>query len=161
MNIPPGSGAFAGTDDCVEVIVASETPRCFSAIWEAGDLEVGARAVAKGGTAVDGVADPARPGPLGALDLQGSGRIVTDAGIQVNSTSATAVTATNSGHTKPATSGKSGAPLIKIGGGYATSSGGYLTGKLLTGFPAITDPLVDLPVPPESGTVYNGLPFPQ
>lgn len=160
VNIPPESGAFAGADDCVEVIVASETPRCFSAIWEAGDLEVGARAVAKGGTPSTASLILLDPSRSGALDLQGSGRVVTDAGIQVNSTSASAVTATNTGHTRPATSGKSGAPLIKIGGGYATSSGGYLTGKLLTGSPAVSDPLADLPVPPESGTVYNGLPFP-
>ena len=161
VNLPPISGAFATKQDYAEVIIGGARPRFFSGIWGRTGLTTGARAVARG------VTDDAEaalilldPGRSGALALAGSGRIVTDAGIQVNSNHPQAVTASNTGHTSPQTSSKLNTPVIKVAGGYSLSSGGYLAGRVVTGASTMADPLASLPAPPATGTTYNGLPFP-
>ncbi|MEW4570932.1 pilus assembly protein TadG-related protein [Tautonia sp. JC769] len=161
LNAPPASGRFAGDDSHLEVILTSRSPRYFSAIWGADALTVSARAVARGGPESSASLILLDPNRSGALALMGQGKIVTDAGIQVNSIHPTAVTASNTGHTRAATAGKPGVPVIKVAGNYATSSGGYFSGQVKTGSPPVADPLANLPVPPQAGHVYNGLPFPQ
>src|SRR4029077_5550501 len=91
INIPPKSGAFLNKDGYAEVLITYQQHRFFSAIWGKSNLQVNARAVARGQYTA------ATPGILildqkdnNTLSVTASGNVtVTNHGaIDVNSTSA-------------------------------------------------------------------------
>ncbi len=67
-------------------------------------------------------------------------------GIQVNSSNQTAVIANNAGGT---------AADIDVVGGYITSSGGYLSGRITTGVSSAADPLASISAPSDPGSSCN------
>ncbi len=160
VNIPPLSGHFTSANGYsnisgyAEVLVAYNQPRLFSAIWGAGTMSVTARAVARGSLAPYSntgviVLDPSA---ASALYLAGSAHVVvSNAGIQVNSSSPSAVNANNTGYAQT-TSPSS----LSIVGGYATSSSGYIKGTVYTGGSSVADPLASLPAVPAAGLAAQG-----
>lgn len=162
INIPPTSGPFAGNGEYIEVIVRSDRARLFSAIWGRGTLTARGRAVAR-------VFTEPKPSPSiilldpsarAALNVAGSARIVTNGGIQVNSSHAEAAIATNMGYTQ--------STAVNIKGNYWTdSSGKFKITKAdgtvdasltpTTGGSAMKDPLSDLPAPSLAGMLMGGV----
>jgi Flp pilus assembly protein TadG len=157
INLPPLSGLFANTKPgYVEAVVTYYQPKYFSAIWGAGTLPVTARAVARVTAGSAGVPTPASksslllldPSSSGALSLSGSGRVIANSPIQVESSSSSAAIASNAGYAS--------APSIQVAGGYSTSSSGYFTvtggnNQVTTSAAAVTDPLASLAAPSTSG----------
>ena len=155
LNIPPSSSLtiFAGNAGYAEAIVAIKTPRLLSAIWGQGTLTASAHATARATST--SVAQPAvillDPSASGALSVAGSARVVTSGTIQVNSSSTTAVIATNTGYAKGS--------AIQITGNYTTNSSGYLSGTVTTGAATVADPLSSLAAPSTTGlTVQPAVP---
>lgn len=152
VTVPPStsSALFSGKAGHAEVVVTLTTPRCFSAIWGAGNMSVSARAVARAATTT--TAAPSvlllDPSASGSLSAAGSARIVTSGTIQVNSSSSTAVIATNTGYAK--------GDKIQITGNYTTSSSGYLSGSVSTGAATVADPLSSLAAPDPSTLATRG-----
>ena len=146
VNIPPTSGTHQGMSGFAEVVVARTRPRCFSAIWGRGSLSIQARSVARG--YIKSTSAPSvivlDPSASNALIVAGSGRLIAQGDVQVNSSSSKAVNANNTGHVD--------APNINIVGGYTLSSSGYLNGNVNTGASSMADPLSGL-APPDSSTL--------
>ena len=137
----------------VAVQVAASPPRFFSGIWGKGSLSVSASATAQANTASTGTTPYSTaaviltdPSASGSLSLAGSAKITAGAGIQVNSTSMTAVNANNAGGT---------ASPVNVVGGYTTSSGGYLSGTVHAGVSSVGDPLASLAAPTDPGSSTN------
>jgi hypothetical protein len=139
VNAPPSSGAYAGQADCFEVIVQSNVPATFGAIFTGQPLAVKARAVARG-----------RPRPIGIMALNqtkaaafkttGIGAfVVLNAPIYVNSYDPAALTQGGLGPI--------GASSFRVAGGYLNSSGGLALGKMNTGVDPSPDPLAKYPLP--------------
>lgn len=137
----------------VAVTVASNPPRFFSSLWGRGSQSIAASATAQansGSSATTPYSSSAvvllNPSAPGSLSLAGSAQIKADDGIQVNSRCTTAVDANNAGC--------SSSP-IHMCGGYTTSSGGCLDGRLTTGVPSVGDPLASIPTPTDPGSGSN------
>jgi Flp pilus assembly protein TadG len=143
VNIPPKTGAFAGKDGYVEVLLTYNQPRYFSAIWGSGKIQVAARAVARG------MYKPAAPGILildpkdnNTLNVTASGGVtVTNGGaIDVDSTSGSGLSITNIGNVT--------ADAVNITGpSYAQSNTGTVIRQINYNQPPTPDPLATLPEP--------------
>ncbi len=134
----------------VAVQVTATPPRFFSSLWGNGNLTISASATAA--TDVNAgsrpysnyailVLDPTSSGALtlsNNTEITDSNQINAPSGIQVNSSSPTAVTATNKAHIDVP---------VSIVGGYTTSNSAYFGGTVTTGAPVVPDPLASLPVP--------------
>jgi len=139
VNIPPKSGAFAGKDAYVEVIVQSKLQASFGRIFTGSDVTVQARAVARGRPAKIGVVTLS-PSGAGALTTTGNGILaVVNAAITVNSTDPVAL--------KVDSNGALIAEAIDIAGNYQISGNGLIVGPIHTGVEPSADPLATLPVP--------------
>lgn len=145
VYIPPVSGAYAGQDGYVEVVVTYYQRRFFSNIFATGPLPVRARAVARGAWV------PYHAGIIvleqtdkGAVSVRGNGSL-TDVGapIVVNSSSPSAVLDQGGGTIT--------APELIITGNYTATGGGVINAQIQTGVPPTPDPLNYLPAPGESG----------
>ena len=146
----PQANVTQPTSTQIAVQVTSSPPRFFSGLWGKGNLSVSASAtaainVSTGSTAYSNFAlivlDPSGSGSLklsNSAEITDTNQIDAPSGIQVNSTSSSAVIASNSAHTN--------VPL-SIVGGYTLGNSAYLSGTVTTGVAAVPDPLASLPVP--------------
>lgn len=150
VNIPPQSGTFSGTSGYAEVKVTRMLSRTFSSFWGAGSLSISSRSVAR---IASKPASPSsvillEPSAANSLVVAGGGHIVANTGIQVNSSSSTAVNANNTGYVT--------APSLNIKGGYVITSSGKLNTTVTTGAPTVSDPLASLSVPDPSTLTTRG-----
>jgi hypothetical protein len=146
VHIPPQSGPYANKPGFVEVSVIYHQPRGFSAIFGAGRLRVGARAVARAHSDASGIGILVLD-PVGARALYvGGGSIgnVPKADVVVNSASLEA--AYGEGSTARLT-----ARAFLITG--KASQAGQLVGPMTTGVPPTPDPFRYLPAPDPSTMV--------
>jgi hypothetical protein len=149
VNIPPLSGPFQGQAGYAEVIIQYYQSRGFSGLFGSGNIEVTARAVARG-----------HPGNIGILildsslseaaEIDGNVNILNGGQIYVNSSDAAGtVVATTS---KLSTGG-----LNLVGGLDNKGSITYTEGGgLKTGLAAVADPLANIPEPTTAGLVNQG-----
>ncbi|MHC5537957.1 hypothetical protein ACYOEI_06965, partial [Singulisphaera rosea] len=110
-------------------------------------LAVRARAVARGTTAQPAPYSTASillldPSASGSLSVAGSAKVVADSGIQVNSSNASAVSATNAGTIN--------AKSLSLVGNYTTSSGGSIQGTVSKGAASVTNPMANVAAPDPS-----------
>jgi putative Flp pilus-assembly TadE/G-like protein len=139
VNSPPTSGAFAGKANCFEVIVQSNLPATFGAIFTGKPLTATARAVARGRPRNIGVMALNQSG-AGAFTNKGIGAfVILNAPIYVNSNDPVAFTQAGLG---PIT-----ASYVNISGGYANTSGGLILSRVNTGVAPVADPLALYPIP--------------
>lgn len=134
----PSSTQFA-------VKVTGNQPRFFSGLWGTGSLSISANATAQTSSGSSGTTPYSTsavvlldPSASGSLSLAGHAALTASAGIQVDSSSKTAVNANNTGGT---------ASPLNIVGSYTTSSSGYLSGTITTGAASVSDPLYSLAAP--------------
>lgn len=126
----------------VAVSVTTSQSRTFSALWGAGTMSTTATTTARGtsstqpySTASVLVLDPVSSG---SLIVSGGAKLSSEAPVQVNSSSSSAVDVNN------------GAELdseVDIVGGESVDRGSHVEGEISTGVPPIPDPLESLPTP--------------
>jgi Flp pilus assembly protein TadG len=139
----------------IAVTVTASPPRFFSGLWGSGAMTINASATAlvssgSGSTPYSTNSMVLLDGSMSsALALAGSATINASGGIQVNSTSSTAVNANNAGHTSS---------NISVVGGTTVNSGGSLSGTVNTGASSVGDPLASLATPSApTASSTNGL----
>lgn len=158
VNIPPSvttNQLFLGQPGYVEVIVTKNVPRGFSSIWGSATLPLSARSVARANLTPYSpysllVLDPSASG---AMTISGSAHVVATTGIQIDSSSSSAVNVNNMGYAQSSS--------INMVGGYVSSSGGYLS--VSSGSPNTSDSgsnTIDPLAVPTSGPNSGVDPFP-
>lgn len=160
VNIPPGSGNYAGQAGYAEVVVQYNQQRSFSAIFGSSNLPVTARSVARGQwVSVNAGIILLDPGATGALSAVGNASLkVNNGSVIVDSTSASAVTLNGNASVTAPTVDISGTPGYALTGNAKFGAGT----TVLSGQPPVPDPLAYLAAPtqpsPPSGntsTIYN------
>jgi hypothetical protein len=146
--------ATQGAGGSVSVTVTSNVPRYFSAIWSGGAIPVVASSQARWPAQTSsGSSVPASSAAIialdktasGALTVVGSAQLVTNAVVQVDSTSTTAFAINNSG--------KATASTFNICGNYKQDgSWSPITGHVNTAAKYVADPLATLAAPSQPGT---------
>jgi hypothetical protein len=149
----PKASVTQPTTTQIAVTVASSPPRFFSGLWGKGSLSVSASATAQASSGSSGTTPYSTsavvlldPSASGSLSMAGSASITATGGIQVNSSSTTAVNANNAGGTSSP---------INVVGRTTTSSGGYLTGTVTTGAASVGNPLSSISAPTNPGSAAN------
>ncbi|HKB02090.1 MAG TPA: pilus assembly protein TadG-related protein [Gemmataceae bacterium] len=156
VRIPPTTGLFVGKKGYVEVIITYKLQRGFSTIFGTGDINVGARAVARGKWEPANIGiialDPTSPS---SLKLGGGAQaMVPDASVIVNSTSSTAMYSSGTGNSITS-------EQFAITGGYGGGIVGQdFKGPIETGVPPTPDPYRFLP-PPDKTTMGVPKQFPR
>lgn len=140
VRTPPTSGRFIGNASAVEVTVTRTQTLLLSALFM-GDLQVGARAVARIGSLGDPCILALERVESSAAEFTGSADIVLkDCGVKANSSSAQALTISGSSSLT--------AQFVETVGGYQVSGSGQLNvGNTLTNAAATDDPFRALPNP--------------
>lgn len=133
IRTPPTSGKYAGNGAAVEVTVSRPQTLLLAALF-LGDLPVGARAVARAGTAGDACILALERVESSTAEFTGSADIVLqDCGVKANSTSAQALTISGSSSLT--------AQFVETVGGYEVSGAGYLSvDSAITNATATEDP---------------------
>lgn len=141
---PPTSGPFTGSTAAVEVTATRPQTLLLSALF-LGDMQVGARAVARVGTLGDPCILALERVESSAAEFSGSADIVLrDCGVKANSSSAQALTVSGSSSLT--------AQFVETVGGYQVSGSGRLdVGSTMTNASASADPFRSLPNPPVGG----------
>jgi hypothetical protein len=149
----PKANVTQPTSTQIAVTVTSSPPRFFSGLWGTGSLSVSASATAQASSGSSSTTPYSTsavvlldPSASGSLYLAGSAQIMASAGIQVNSSSTTAVNANNAGGTSSP---------INVVGRTTTSSGGFLTGTVTTGVASVGNPLSSISTPTNPGSSTN------
>jgi hypothetical protein len=137
VNSPPQYGPFAGMADYIEVIIKSWPRATFSAIFNQGPPVVSARAVARSRPNQIGVLTLSSSGK-DAFQVSGSGIVLVNGAVIVNSTDAAAFEVGNSSQVQ--------ADSFQIAGGYKGPPSS-ISGQLNTGVARTLDPLAALPAP--------------
>jgi hypothetical protein len=154
VNSVVSYSSVQGTSGSASVTVTSNMPKFFSAVWSGGHLPVVASAKAQWPAQVTsgGSSIPASSASIiclnktanASLSIIGSAQLVTNALVQVDSSSTTALTINNSG--------KGTASAFDIVGNYKQDgSWSPLTGSIVTGAKYVADPLATLAAPSTSG----------
>jgi hypothetical protein len=160
VNIPPSSQSanFSGKAGYCEVIIQASQPKCFSAVWGSGTMSTIGRAVARVSIPAGGngilVLDPSGSGSMQVGSGAGGGSTLTvnnnggnqvgnTAGIQVDSSSSTALTMSNNGTINTGT--------LNIVGNYSAIGSSTVNGTKNTGVASVADPLSGLATPSASG----------
>jgi hypothetical protein len=148
VHNPPTSGNYTADSTAVETTVSQSVSPLFMGLLGFTSLSVTARSVAHQGTANGGgclfTLDPTASG---AFSLSGGVQLASQCAVQVNSSSATAMSV--SGGTSLT------APSIGVVGGYSLSGGSSISPMPTTGVQAVTDPLANLPAPSVGGCNYT------
>jgi hypothetical protein len=148
VHNPPTSGNYVADSTAVEVTVNQSVKPIFMALLGFTSMPVNARSVAHQGTANGGgCLFTLDPSASGAFSLSGGVQLSSQCGVQVNSSSATAMSV--SGGTSLT------APSISVTGGYSLSGGSSINPMPTTGVPAIADPLANVPAPSVGGCNYT------
>lgn len=142
VNNPPLSGYYTADNTAVEVIVTQSVAPYFMELVGSGAVTVKARSVAHQGTNGGGCLFTLDPTASGAFSLSGGVQLVVKCGVQVNSSSSTAMTVTGG------TSLTS--PSIGVVGGYSLNGGSSITPLPTIHVPVVNDPLANL-APPTVG----------
>jgi hypothetical protein len=154
VNIPPSSQSkyFAGEAGYSEVIIQASQPKCFSAIWGSGSMSVVGRALARVATPTGSngilVLDKSSSGSMQVGSGSGGGSTLTvnnSGGIQVDSSSSTALTMSNAGTINTGT--------INIVGSYSAIGSSVINGTKNLGAAYVADPLSSLATPVSTGLI--------
>lgn len=152
MAAPPGTGAFAGDPDSVEVSITREQKRYFTMIYDPAPVTISARGVAQvreGATACLLALSPSAPG---AISVSGSAEVVFD-GCDVVSNSNASDSFLMSGGSATLTGGC----LNTVGGAVVTA--GLTLSKcpsVRENAPAAADPYSDIEEPEITGSCHDG-----
>ena len=148
INNPPTSGSYTGDATAVEALLSQSVAPVFMGLLGVSSITVNARGVAHQGTAGGGgclfTMDPTASS---AFSLSGGVQMVSHCGIQVNSSSSSAMTVT--GGTSLT------APSISVVGGYSLSGGSSISPSPTTGAASMSDPLTDLAAPSVGACTYT------
>jgi hypothetical protein len=142
VNHPPLSGYYTADASAVEAIVTQSVKPYFMELVGSGAVTVKARSVARQGANGGGCLFVLDPSASGAFSLNNGVQLVVKCGVQVNSSSATAMTVT--GGTSLT------APSIGVVGGYSLNGGSSITPLPTIHVPVVSDPLAGL-TPPTVG----------
>lgn len=155
INIPPASGPYAGKAGYAEVIVTYSQPRYFSRTLGADNIQIGARAVARGAWTGNGI------GVLvlnytgkSALNSQGNGSFTETGGsVIVNSNHDSAVVDSGNGIMRADRFFITGNASVNGGGAQFETS--PIPNQVFVGVHPTPDPLAYLPVPavPPDGSI--------
>jgi len=153
VNIPPKTGPYRGLPGHAEVVLTTQQPRFFSAIFGNGSLPIYARAVSRGKWA------PKSAGLI-ILDPTGSNDLTTTN--QANITVVGGDIIVDSNDTKGGTISNTGnitANNIYFSGnpGYYTSGTGQFNANLWSSQVPTPDPLASLPPPPQPADTYTNV----
>ncbi len=156
VNIPPDNGPFAGQAHHAEVIITVSQPRYFSKVFTTANVEIGARAVARGKRSRINngiiVLDPDDKDAFGAGG-NATVSIKSGAAVLVNSADSEAVIANGTGGSITVTdyySSNQGSINVVGVDGYTINSG-TINATFNSGVEATPDPLRFLPPPDPSG----------
>jgi Putative Flp pilus-assembly TadE/G-like len=145
VNVPPTTGQFATWPNAIQVKIKNTRPSILAAVMGILNWDVSANATA---ASLDQVGGPfsilsLAPHECAAVNVQGSGSIVANGNIQVNSDCATSALKRQAGGTITVTA--SGAACNVKGGIQNGGGSGTLNCNPVTGAPIIPDPLSGLP----------------
>lgn len=148
VRFPPSSGPFTGNTSAVEVTVTRTQTLLLSALF-LGDMQVGARAVARVGTLGDPCilalerVESSTAGFTGSADI-----VLRECGVKANSSSAQALTVSGSSSLTAA--------FVETVGGYEVSGSGRLdVGSTMTNAAVTEDPFRNLPNPSVGGCTHS------
>jgi Putative Flp pilus-assembly TadE/G-like len=148
VNNPPLTGSYTGDSTAVEVLVSQHVSPVFMSLLGFTSMAVNARSVAHQGSGNGGgCLFTLDPSSSASFSLSGGVQLSTQCGVQVNSTSATAMSV--SGGTSLT------APSISVAGGYSLSGGSSINPLPTTGVPAVADPLANVPAPSVGACNYT------
>ena len=151
VNTPPLSGAYAGDEDSVEVILSETRTRWFTSVFTTGPVTIGARAVThiEGGSVACVLA--LSPTADGALTVSGSTQVALE-GCDVASNSVSSTSFYMSGSSAALTTGCAHAV-----GQASVTSGLSLTNcsNVQVNAPVVRDPYRDVGEPAVTGTCHN------
>lgn len=156
VNVPPLSGAHAGDNGFIEVVIGSSRPSIFGGIAGIASWDVGARAVAANDTGNRGPFALLALDPSGceALKVEGSGELISNGDIQVNSLGAPPACPTGAfrvaGESEVITAPGVG---CNVAGDFSAGGGAAYTCTPNEGVVPIPDPFAGIgePAPPTSG----------
>jgi hypothetical protein len=149
VNYPPATGAFAGNNQYVEVIINRTIPTIFGSIFNISSLNTAARAVAGVGSHSLTCLYSLDPSGAGAINVQNGGELDTNCGVSINSTSPSALDVNNSG-----TLDASGNPIGIAGGWSGNKTPSPAPG---TGASPVMDPFNYLTPPTVGACTQTGL----
>jgi hypothetical protein len=149
VTYPPASGAYAGNNQYVEVVVNKNIQTIFGSIFSYSSLAVGARAVAGVGSFSLICLYSLDPNGSKAIEIEIGGEVDTNCGIAINSTNPNALDTNSSG-------------LLSTDGSPIAVSGGYTGGKTpipapSTGSTQVVDPLSYVTMPAVGACNHTGL----
>lgn len=149
VRTPPVTGKYVGSGGAVEVVASRPQTLLLSALF-LGDMQVGARAVARAGSAGDPCILALERVESSAAEFSGSADIVLkDCGVKANSSSAQALTVSGSSSLT--------AQFVETVGGYQVSGSGTLSvGSAITNAAASEDPFKALSNPSVGGCTHSG-----
>jgi len=153
VNIPPEEGPYAGDNDCVEVVVESESPALFSRVFNFDVFPVGTRAVACGEAGVGGNYAIISLNQTACQSFSTNGNInitVINGGTWTNSTCASDAFYANGSVTVNST-------VNHVRGGCSTGSATITPGCTHPN-QYLADPLAGLPVPTPPSTPVRSCP---
>jgi hypothetical protein len=148
VNHPPSTGYSTTDSSAVEVLISQTVPTFFMQILGFASGTVQTRAVARvgGGTNCFYVLDPSMNSALG---VSGGVTVQFTCGVQVNSTSNTALTVTGGSHVT--------APYFDVAGKYTVNGGSSISPAPSQSAPALSDPLASLSPPTVGGCTYSNI----
>jgi hypothetical protein len=147
VNNPPASGNYTTDSSAVEAIISQSVSPYFMELIGAGAVTVNARSVAHQGANGGGCLFTLDPSAASAFSLNNGVQMVSKCGIQVNSSSSTAMTVT--GGTSLT------APSIGVVGGYSLNGGSSISPLPTTHVPVVSDPLAGLAAPSVGACNYT------
>ncbi len=148
VSTPPATGYYTTDASGVEVTIAQSVNPFFMELVGSGPATVRARAVARLASSPSCVytLDPAAPGSFSA---SGGATVQLSCGIQVNSTSGTAMTVSGGAVVSAAN--------VTVAGNYSVSGGGVISPAPATGVAAAGDPLGYIAAPAVGSCSQTGL----
>jgi Flp pilus assembly protein TadG len=156
INQPPTTGAYAGNNGYVEALITQQHQTFFASLFNLltpaasgnfNQTNIRARAVAGPGSSnCIYVLHPSAPA---AFEISSGSVLNAGCGVQVNSTSSTALSITSASHLNSTD--------INITGNYQATSGSTASPTPDTGEPAVPDPLAWLQPPTYSGCNYTNV----
>jgi hypothetical protein len=151
ISVPPASGKFATWPNAIQVEVANTRPSILGAVMGFLDWDVSATATAASLTDVGGPFSilALEPSACEAIKVAGTGGIVANGNIQVNSDCASSALKRQAGGT--ITVSAAGAACNVHGGIQDGGGSGLLNCLAVTGAPVVPDPLAALPDVPVPG----------